>query len=322
MNSLAAHAVDSPHSIAIENVTDRDRWELLIGQADFPHFTQAWCYGEGKRAQGWSPERLVLAGDTGPVALCQVLIRRVAGMPLLARINRGPIFLARSPSTELKASVLAALRNRWRFLRRGLLLIAPAVPFGDASAALLGAAGFRQRRAGGWGSAMIDLQPPLERIRASVASTWRNRLNASIKAGVEVRVRNDPGAFAWMLERHAENMAQKDFVGPEVAFVRAMIEDDPKAFWVLQAMIGNEPCAGILLVRFGAHAETYLCPTSDAGRKANAHNLLYWSAIAEMKAAGCRALDVGGYTTTEKYGAFKRGMKGGEYRLTGEWLAF
>ena len=41
-----------------------------------------------------------------------------------------------------------------------------------------------------------------------------------------------------------------------------------------------------------------------------------------MKAAGCRALDLGGYTTSEKYGAYKRGMKGGEYRLCGEWLAF
>jgi hypothetical protein len=32
-------------------------------------------------------------------------------------------------------------------------------------------------------------------------------------------------------------------------------------------------------------------------------------------------LDLGGYTTNEKYGAYKRGMKGSEYRLAGEWLA-
>ena len=32
-------------------------------------------------------------------------------------------------------------------------------------------------------------------------------------------------------------------------------------------------------------------------------------------------LDLGGYTTHDKYGAYKRAMKGNEYRLAGEWLA-
>ena len=55
---------------------------------------------------------------------------------------------------------------------------------------------------------------------------------------------------------------------------------------------------------------------------ANAHNLLFWNAVIEMKAAGCRALDLGGYTTSEKYGAYKRGMKGTRVPAAGEWLAF
>jgi lipid II:glycine glycyltransferase (peptidoglycan interpeptide bridge formation enzyme) len=322
LNSIATLSDGTSLPLTTVLVTERGRWEALFAQVAFPHFTQAWCYGEGKHAQGWSIERLVLQDEHGPVAICQVLIRRVLGLRLVSRINRGPLFLQRDPAPELQANVFAALRQRWRYLHRGLLLIAPALPLDDASSGLLVTAGFRQRRPGGWGSALIDLQPSLEEIRTSVASTWRNRLNAAIKAGVQVRVRQDPEAFDWMLECHAENMSRKGFVGPEVAFVRAMIDDDPKSFWVLQACLGSEPCAGILVARFGAHAETYLCPTSDAGRKANAHNLLYWTAIAEMKSAGCRALDVGGYTTTGKYGAFKRGMKGIEYRQTGEWLAF
>jgi hypothetical protein len=303
-------------------VLDRARWEAMFSQVVFPHFTQAWCYGEGKRAQGWTVDRLAFHDDGGMVAICQVLVKRVLGLPLVARINRGPLFLQRDAPAELEASVYSAIRRRWQYLRRGLLLIAPALPLDDASSTLLAEAGFRQRRPGGWGSALIDLQLPVDRIRASVASTWRNRLNASIKAGVEVRVRQDRDGFHWMLQLHAENMMQKGFVGPDVEFVRAMIDDDPGAFWVLQACLKGEPCAGILVARFGAHAETYLCPTTDTGRHVNAHNLLYWTAITEMKSAGCRALDVGGYTTTERYGAFKRGLKGLEYRLSGEWIAF
>ena len=178
------------------------------------------------------------------MAVCQVLIRRVAGVPVAARINRGPVFVQRAPSPAMQLAVLSALRRRWRFARRGLLLIAPALPFDDESAALLRAAGFMQRRAGGWGSSLIDLEPSLEVIRASFTSKWRNPLNSAIRAGVEVRFRKDPQAFEWMLERHVGNMATKNFVGPSAQFVRAMLAASPEHFWLLQAFHGNEPVSG------------------------------------------------------------------------------
>ena len=92
---------------------------------------------------------------------------------------------------------------------------------------------------------------------------------------------------------------------------------------MFQALIENEPVLrdprGALWRARGDLHE--LDGRSRAGAR-NAHHLLFWHVIAEMKAAGCRALDLGGYTTNEKYGAYKRGMKGREYRLAGEWLAF
>jgi lipid II:glycine glycyltransferase (peptidoglycan interpeptide bridge formation enzyme) len=307
-------------AVTLQPVTRRDQWESLFVQVPFPHFTQTWCYGEGKRAQGWSVERLLFQDEQGPVAVCQVLVRSILGVPLVARINRGPMFLQDAPSTEQQSHVFGALRRRWRFAHRGLLLIAPALPFDEASVALLRACGFRQRRAGGWGSAWIDLEPSLDRIRASFSSKWRNPLNSAIRAGIEVRMRRDPEAFEWMLERHVENMAAKGFTGPEPAFVRAMIAASPDIFWVLQAFEGNEPVSGLLGANLGIRAENFLGWTNDAGRRTGAHNLLLWNAVVEMKAAGSRALDLGGFTTSGKYGGYKRGMKGREYRLTGEWV--
>lgn len=320
MNPRAAHPVNPPSMTPVA-VTEREEWDRLFDQVPLPHFTQAWGYGEGKRAaQGWSVERIAFQGDERPVALCQVLVRRLLGLSV-ARINRGPLFMQRAPPAELQLGVLRALRC-WRPLgRRGLLLIAPALPLGEPSTALLRAAGFMQRRSGGWGSALINLQPSLEGIRAALSSKWRNHLNASLKAGISLRVRRDHEAIDWMLERHASNMAAKGFAGPAVSFVRSMIASRPEDFWVLQALLESEPCSGILLARFGAHAETLLSWTGEAGRRANAHHFLLWHVLAEMKAAGCRALDLGGYTTTNAYGAYKRGMKGSEYRLAGEWLA-
>jgi hypothetical protein len=317
--ALRERAAAPPVTTAL--VTERDRWEHWFAQVPVPQFTQTWCYGEGKRVQGWSVERLVFQDEQGPVAVCQVLVRSILGLPLLARINRGPLFLQDAPSIELQGGVFEALRRRWRFGRRGLLLIAPALAFDEASATLLRACGFLQRRAGGWGSSCIDLEPPLDRIRASFSSKWRNPLNSAIRAGLEVRVRRDPEAFEWMLERHAGNMAAKGFAGPEPGFVRAMVAASPEIFWVLQALDANEPVSGLMGANLGARAENYLGWTNDAGRRTGAHNLLLWNAVSQMKAAGCRALDLGGFTVNDKYGAYKRGMKGREYRLCGEWLA-
>lgn len=322
LNTLTAVTSTTAPGLATRAVTSREEWEHLFARAGSPQFPQAWAYGEGKRSQGWDIERLAFEGGDGAAAICQVLVRRVLRVPVAARINRGPLFLERAPPHELQAAVFRAVRQRWRFGRRGLLLIAPALPHSEESSELLRAAGFLQRRDGGWGSSVIDLQPALDAIRASLSSKWRNHLNGSLKAGIEVHVRRDLPAFEWMLERHARNMSAKGFVGPAVNFVRSMICASPEGFTVFQALIDNEPVCGILVARFGDQAETFLSWTSDTGRRSNAHHRLLWQVIAEMKDAGCGALDLGGYTTSEKYGAYKRGMKGKEYRLSGEWLTF
>ena len=134
-------------------------------------------------------------------------------------------------------------------------------------------------------------------------------------------MRRDPEAIDWMLERHVSNMAIKGFVGPAPEFVRPMVAASPESFWVLQAIHGNEIVSGLMGVNLGARAETFLGWTNDEGRRTGAQNLLLWNAVVEMKAAGCHSLDLGGFTTSGKYGAYKRGMKGREYRLCGEWLA-
>ena len=317
---MAAARTPAPGVTAV-TVSAREQWEALFAHLSAPHLPQSWCYGEGKRARGWDVERLVFVHGSEPIALSQVLVKRVLGIPVAARVNRGPMFLSAGTGDDIQLEVMRAMRRRWRYGRRGLLLIAPALPQGESSAALMRAAGYLRRSEFSWNSALIGLTAPLDTIRARLSSKWRNHLNGAQRSGVQQCARADREAFDWMLERHAHNMERKGFVGPEVRFVRAVIDSSPQDFRVFQASLGEEPCCGILVARYGAHAETYLSWTSDAGRRANAHHLLLWHVIADMKAAGCRALDLGGYSTTDKYGAYKRGMKGEEYCLSGEWLA-
>jgi hypothetical protein len=321
LSSAPALTRASPLAPSITRLQRREDWEHLFAQVPAPHFTQAWIYGEGKGAENWNVERLAFQHGASPVAICQVLTRSVVGLTVAARINRGPLFLQRAPAAETQLGVLRAIRNRWRFARRGLLFLAPSLPEGENSTALMRAAGFMRRRPHGWHSALIDLQQPLETLRSSVSREWRKNLNAALKSELGLRISIDRRDSEWLLDLHAKHMHSKGFTGPGAAFVRRMIESSPGDFRVFQASCGELPCSGLVVARYGAQAESYLSWTNDDGRRLNAHTFLMWHAFVEMKRLGCRALDLGGYSKTSKYGAYKRTMKGQEYQLAGEWLA-
>jgi hypothetical protein len=320
LNSVAAMALAEGLELAISPVDARADWEALFARAPFPHLPQAWMYGEGKRGD-WEVERLAIHSANGPVALAQVLVKRFVGFPV-ARINRGPVFLDRDPPPEIRVAALRALRRRWRFLRRGLLLIAPALAAGDESARELRAAGFVPRGSFAWGSALIDLSPPIDDIQRNLSSEWRTKVRKAGKNRVSLAVRTDSAAFEWMLERHAENMRTKGFIGPTPDFVRRVIDAGRGDFFLLQAIVDGAPHAATLIARFGQHAENFIGWFDDTARRTSAGNFLMWNSVVEMKRAGCRALDLGGFSVADRYGQFKRGMRGAEYRLAGEWLAF
>jgi hypothetical protein len=317
---MAAMALTDARALAISRVDARAEWEALFARAPFPHLPQAWMYGEGKRGE-WEVERLAIHSARGPVALAQVLVKRVVGVPV-NRINRGPHFLDADPSPETRAAVLHALRRRWRFLRRGLLLIAPALDAGEASARELRAAGFIRRGSFAWGSALIDLTLPIDDIHKKLSSEWRTKVRKAVKNGVSLSVRTDRAAFEWMLERHVDNMRTKGFVGPSPDFVRRVIDAGRDDFFLLQALVDGAPHAATLIARFGRHAENFIGWFDDTARRTAAGNFLMWNSVVEMQRLGCRALDLGGFSVADRYGQFKRGMRGDEYRLAGEWLAF
>src|SRR5690606_14167999 len=109
--------------------------------------------------------------DGRPVAFATVLELRRLGLRLATRVNRGPLFLDAEPADEIVVGVHKALRRRWR----GPLLIAPALPAGEHSDALLREAGFRVRHRHSWRSGRIDLTRSEDEIWAGLTSTFRNR---------------------------------------------------------------------------------------------------------------------------------------------------
>lgn len=308
----------------LRTVHDVSEWESYIGAVDHPHLMQSWPYGEAKRTTAhWHVTRIVFERLGTPVAICQVLEKRLAGLRIASRINKGPLFFDAQPSSEIKENVYRLLRMQSRLFRGGPLLIAPALPLSDENDTFLSELGYRKRKANGWCSSLIDLQLDENTLRARMAPTWRNRLRHSQRSGIRLTASNTTDHLEWLLRMHTQNMKAKNFVGPKTALLRALYEARPADFIILRAMLEDEPIAAMALASFGGTAEYYVgWFGSAAGRKANAGNFLYWEAAMTMKRAGYRWLDLGGYFSSDRFGHFKQGMGGIEYRLIGEWLSY
>lgn len=312
-----------PHSYTMRAVRHAEEWMEYFNATPKPHLTQTYAYGEAKQqTTPMQVERVVFEQEKTPVAICQVLQGRFARVPLVARINRGPVFLEESPSESAREGVMRLIRQRWRVGRGGALFLAPSLDNSDATDEMMKRLGFRPvAKWKGWCSALMDLSCSEEEIRSRMASAWRNRLKASLKSGLEVRIAHDEATMEWMLERHLENQHQKNFKGPKPQLLRALHRASPRDFPIVQAMHEGKPVGAMALLHFGCVTEYYIGWFGEDGRKHNVGNFLYWQSMCQARQAGSRWFDLGGYDSSDKYGRFKQNLHGAEYRLTHEWLS-
>ena len=305
-------------AVTIVPVNDCSQWNSLLSRAVVSHLPQSLAYGEAKRAKGWQVKRIAFAHDGDIIAVASVLQRNLLGLPIVTRVNRGPLLLDAALPSALIAAIYRALRRH----RRGPLLIAPALPHGVESTQVLRQAGFRLRHDKGWQSARIDLTQGEEKIWAGFASRFRNRVRQGQKSGAIVETRRDAQSYEWLLERHVENMRDKRFTAADPKMLRALRHQSPEDVFVLQLCHAGEAVAGMSVVRFGSCAEYHIGWFGPQGRKLNAGNLLMWAAIQEMHRRGVQQFDVGGLREGDGYTQFKRTMRAAEFRLAGEWMSF
>jgi len=303
---------------------DAQEWEECFSAVPLVHLMQSYVYGEAKKRSGnWHIERYVVEQGTTPVAIFQVIEKRVAGLRVASRINRGPLFLGQTVTTDVKENVYRVIKENWKLVRGGPLLIAPALEATEEHQQLLAEIGFKDRKKRGYWSFLLDLGPDEKEMMARFAPTWRNRLRAACKSGLELNVVNSEESVEWMGRMHMENMRRKKFNGPSSSFIATLYRTNPNAFLVLQALADRVPVAGMALVSYGHTAHYYVGWFDDAARKLNPGNFLYWHSALEMKKAGYRWLDLGGGGhTNDHVGQFKRGTRCSEYRLIGEWLCY
>lgn len=259
--------------------------------------------------------RVIARRGSEPVALAQVVERRLMSFARVAMLIRGPVWLAPALRDELEAELLGALRSR---LGRAVLLWSPERPeIGDRLWGL-------RRVMTGYSTIWVDLSRPREAVRAGLHGKWRNMLRRAEEGSLRIhRARQGP-LLDWLLaasERHRQRVGYR---GPTPDFVRRLGEPGPggSAQATLLALEGSEPVAGIVLQRHGRSATYLLAGTTPRGRALRAHHLLLWRGIELLQDEGVTALDLGGVDTVRAPGLarFKLGLGGEVATLAGTFL--
>ena len=86
----------------------------------------------------------------------------------------------------------------------------------------------------------------------------------------------------------------------------------------------GDPLAVHIVVRHGLASIPLVSWRSKKGQKLYAPNYILWNIILAMKDLGVQWFDHGGIDDlgTPEVAQFKRGLKGEEYILVGEWIAY
>jgi hypothetical protein len=305
------------------NAANRAQWEDLLGQTGRSNLLQTWAYGLAKAdTSGWRVMRAVIDRAGEPLALVQILRRRIAGIVTVSRINRGPLYL--KPTTqEEKRAVWNELGRLGRFKQGRLLSVAPEADLTGEMLLLLAAGNFKQFTPVAWESAWVDLGLDLALLRKKLDSKWRNMLSFSERAGLMLDISGEDASFEWILHRYRENMQVKNFLGPSIELLRNLrghLSSKTQPI-VLRAIVDGEAVAGICLVPHGVAATYLLGWNGSDGRNLKANQFLLWNAILHLKQRGFRWFDLGGIESERNPGitSFKLGLNGERYESVGEF---
>lgn len=301
--------------------TPKSRWDGLHG-AQGAALQQDWAFADAFAAFGNRALRAEAQMDGRTVALAQFSVRSLGGFAEWGLCTRGPVWVD-ADDPALRAEVLRRLRKEAPLKRPKATFFTPDEPDQPETRAFWRQAGLR-RVMTGYSTVMLNLSLSLEDLRAGLHQKWRNRLKRAEDAPISVRSAPPKlSRYAWLLREEERQREARRYEALPTALTPAYAQrGGADRVTVLEAVHKGRPVAAMLFLRHGS-AATYHIGWSDAeGRRLGAHNLLLWNAIERLRAAGVRALDLGGVDTEHGAGLarFKLGSGGAVTTLAGVFV--
>lgn len=279
---------------------------------------QDWSYGAALETIGATTLRARVYDSDALVALAQFTARRIGVVFNALLCTRGPVWIG-DPDAATKSAVYRALKRAAPRARPRGVLFTPDEEAGD-----IGVKGMT-RVMTGYSTVLLDLDTDEEALRAGLHGKWRNRLVAAEASDLKVE-RNGvkPAQYRWLLDEERKQRRRRGYLAPPVDIAPAFLDAKgaKDAMLILRADESRAPVAAMLFLIHGRAATYQIGWTDDAGRKAGAHNLLLWRALALLRERGARTLDLGGVDTARGAGLarFKIGTGGRVTTLAGTYV--
>lgn len=284
----------------------RKEWERL-GDRTLAPLQQRWVYGEVSRALNAHVHRAIIEDTGTPVAMAQILFRRVVVTASLA--SRGPIWLGALDAdrqTDAFSVLSDALRKKGAHLK----------VWSPETSCSLGEARLLQVMTP---ATLAELTLDRDN-RSRLHGKWRNRLVRAERAGLSVATgAGDAATLLWLFARDRETQRMRGFRALPHAFVSNWPSD---CRHLIVATIHGDIAAAALFLRHGNTATYHIGWSGESGRRLSAQNLLLWRAIEELRSKGVARLDLGTIDTERAPGLarFKLGTGAIPRVLGGTWI--
>jgi len=312
----------------VNSIKDSDEWNSYIKKCKIKSLTQSWNYGLAKQeAEGWAICRYVVYdGHASPIALFQVLFKKIPLIGGICRINKGPLIIHNNKNDEdLSLYAIEAITKKLRKERFWMIQFAPLLGPSIYIDNGLKKIGFKKTKHPPQDSGLISLAENEDEIMLEFKPRVRTNLRKAIR-NIHVKSSDNGHDFIdLLLERYNAQQLEKEFEGTSDKMMRALLNnqsDDFKCNILVGYLDEDEPPIGVLLsIQHHDFSEYVVGVFNDIGRKNNVSTLLLWAAMIASKNNGGLWFDVGGLNefTTSGIARFKNGFRPQLYSLCGEW---
>lgn len=302
--------------------TSRSRYNAVYDKVLLSNIPQIWDYGSVKnKTEGSDLIRGIIKDKDKTVGVVQILMKKKMGVPVGARVNRGPLFVAGYDSINNHMNVMNIVRQK--IPHPIPVVYAPDIENTPENIAKLTKNKWSQWNPYGYETGVIDLSQSLEFIRKGFDSKWRNQLKASEKNELEIHC--DFDRFDKIVSIYEASQKKKGYEGipSDIIYELKSLEKTPlTVFYIINDT--DEIIAFDIFYSTDNFGLYFVGWNDEEGRKMYANNLLLYHAVCKFKARGARWLDLGGidYIDTEENARFKDGMRPRHIRLAGEFIRF
>jgi lipid II:glycine glycyltransferase (peptidoglycan interpeptide bridge formation enzyme) len=331
-------------------VLEKDAWYEIMDHFQDANIYQTLAYDMVSLGRKGVAHMILRKGDD-IVAAAQA---RIYQLPVIktgiAYVLWGPMWRPKGAQgdKEVFGQAIRALRNEFS-LRKGFVLRIYPKSYRDKDECIekmLFDEGYKiHKDEKNYRTLVMDLDPSLGELRASLDQKWRNRLNRAEKNGLELFIGEEECLFDEFKEIYDEIVRRKGLIDlSDLNHLKLVQRDLPKnlKLKVILCRLNCELCAGAIFSAIG-NAGVYLSgATSDAGMKSQGAYIVQWTFVKWLKESGYRYYDLNGINPLTNPGTynFKCGLAGnsgmdveflGTYQVTdkrvssfvvkgGEWL--